>query len=376
MIRGFKRADGPEALIVGGGFFGATIAEYLVLERGINEVTLVEREPELLCRASFANQARVHNGYHYPRSFVTAFRSRVNLPYFVRDHAEAVRKDFTKVYAIARSGSKVNARQFERFCLEIGADFELADNSLKSLFDAHFVEAVYRVQEYAFDATKLRERMQSALVRCGVDIRLDSAVKEVRPVGDQFEVKIVRGDIEYCMRVKWVFNCTYSSLNHIGFTEGKAVRTALKHEIAELGLIRPPAELVSVGVTVMDGQFFSTMPFPALGLHTLSHVRYTPHDSWEDRMGLNPRARLEEYSKDSRLERMLRDVVRWMPCMRNAEPAGTMFEVKTVLVRNEADDGRPILFERHSQWPRFFSVLGGKLDNVYDILERLRAEKF
>jgi hypothetical protein len=32
----------------------------------------------------------------------------------------------------------------------------------------------------------------------------------------------------------------------------------------------------------MGGPFFSTMPFPALGLHSVSHVRYTPHKGWID----------------------------------------------------------------------------------------------
>ena len=84
-------------------------------------IVLVERESALLTRASYNNQARVHNGYHYPRSFTTAYRSRVNLPKFVLDWSQAVKKDFTKLYAIARRNSKVTARQFERFCREIGA---------------------------------------------------------------------------------------------------------------------------------------------------------------------------------------------------------------------------------------------------------------
>ncbi|MBD3843073.1 MAG: D amino acid oxidase (DAO) family protein, partial [Campylobacterales bacterium] len=49
----------------------------------------------------------------------------------------------------------------------------------------------------------------------------------------------------------------------------------------------------------------------------------------------------------------------------------SLFEVKTVLVKNETDDGRPILFEEYPSLPGFYSVLGGKIDNIYDVLERL-----
>jgi hypothetical protein len=234
---------------------------------------------------------------------------------------------------------------------------------------------VYRVEEFAFDAACLREQLRADLIRSGVSVRLRANVVRLEPKGDMFEVGIDEGDGRSVMlRTRLVFNCTYSGLNHVGFTGGECVRTQLKHEIAELGLIRPPMDLARVGVTVMDGQFFSTMPFPALGLHTLSHVRYTPHCFWMDDPKVNPYSRLDGYARESRLDRMLRDVCRWMPCMSDAKPEGTLFEVKTVLVRNESDDGRPILFERNCDHPGLFSVLGGKIDNVYDILERLRLE--
>ena len=84
-----------DAVIIGGGFYGSAIAIYLAKTRGLRRLILLEREPELLIRASYNNQARVHNGYHYPRSFTTAFRSRVNLPRFVRDWPQVVKQDLT-----------------------------------------------------------------------------------------------------------------------------------------------------------------------------------------------------------------------------------------------------------------------------------------
>ena len=118
-----------DAVVVGGGFYGAVIADYLARERGLQRVVLLEREADLMARASYANQARVHNGYHYPRSFTTAYRSRVNLPRFVSDWSSAVDTGLTKLYAIARRHSKVTAAQFQRFCRSIGAPLEPAPPS-------------------------------------------------------------------------------------------------------------------------------------------------------------------------------------------------------------------------------------------------------
>ena len=57
--------------------------------------------------------------------------------------------------------------------------------------------------------------------------------------------------------------------------------------------------------------------------------------------------------------------------MRDARHLQSLFEVKTVLARNEVDDGRPILLRREAGSPRLLSVLGGKIDNIYDALEAL-----
>ena len=58
------------------------------------------------------------------------------------------------------------------------------------------------------------------------------------------------------------------------------LKTSIKHEITEMALIEIHSEIKDIAVTVMDGPFFSLMPFPSAELHTLSHVRYTPHISW------------------------------------------------------------------------------------------------
>lgn len=137
-----------------------------------------------------------------------------------------------------------------------------------------------------------------------------------------------------------------------------------------------PEALQNLGITVMDGPFFSMMPFPARQLHTLTHVRYTPHLSWQDEAGIAPYSRLRDYDRITRVDRMLRDVSRYMPAVTQARHMDSLFEIKTVLVKNESDDGRPILFEKYEQLPGCYSVLGGKIDNIYDVLEKLDEEVF
>ena len=73
---------------------------------------------------------------------------------------------------------------------------------------------------------------------------------------------------------------------------------------------------------------------------------------------------------------MIRDAARYMPTIANSKHARSLFEVKTILEKNEADDGRPILFERHNDIQSVYSILGSKIDNIYDVLQRLDGEQF
>jgi glycine/D-amino acid oxidase-like deaminating enzyme len=362
-----------DAVVIGGGFYGTVIATYLTKKRGFSKVVLIEREPDVLMRASYNNQARVHNGYHYPRSFTTAFRSRVNLPRFVRDYPSAVKQDFTKLYAIAKRNSKVTAKQFERFCREIEARLEPAPPSLSKLFESRLIEQVFLVEEYAFDATQLARWARQELDEAGVEIRLNTRVKSIRTMEDSLSVECDGKDGGAELSTRFIFNCTYSGLNQFS-GDFPGTRTKLKHEITEMALVRPPPALSGLGITVMDGPFFSMMPFPARGLHTLSHVRYTPHLHWEDAAGLDPYQRLSEYDHATWVDRMVRDAARYMPGILDAQYVDSLFEVKTILVKNEGDDGRPILFEQHPEMPKCYSILGGKIDNIYDILEKLDVE--
>src|SRR4051794_17178888 len=130
-------------------------------------------------RASYANQARVHNGYHYPRSVLTALRSRVNYPRFVAEFRPAVDESFEKIYAVGRRFSKVTADQFYQSMKRIGADIRPAPKRLAGLFDPAYVEGVFLTQECAFNATILKEIMAERVRRAGVEVRLNTSVNSV-----------------------------------------------------------------------------------------------------------------------------------------------------------------------------------------------------
>ena len=356
---------------MGGGFFGTSVAHYLKTVRQFAKVTLIERESEAMMRASYANQARVHGGYHYLRSFTTAFRSRANLARFCAEFPDAVDTPFQSIYALAARQSKMTLRQLERFCAAIDAPLDPLPDHLLALFEPRLIAGAWLTEEKVFDSIKLRAIMLARLRAAGVDLRFGQAVSAITSAPGQANVATVGGET---VRADYVFNCTYANLQNLAGPGAPDFNLA--HEIAEVTLVQPPPELAEVGITVMDGPFFSCIPFPARGLHSLTHVRYTPHRGWPDQPGEDPDQQLQAYDKATSVDWMIRDASRFVPAMAKAEPIATLFEVKTILRRNADDDGRPILFERHGAEGRLISILGGKLDNIYDALQRLDQESF
>src|SRR5687768_1435554 len=359
-----------DAAVVGGGFFGASLAHHLARERG-QRVVLFEQDAALMGRASYVNQARVHQGYHYPRSLLTAVRCRINFPRFAADFADCMFDRFENTYAIARSVSKVTAEQFRTFCERIGAPLAPAPPAVRRLFDADRIEAVFSAPEICFDALRLRDRMVERLGEAAVTIRLGADVRRVRPLAPRvLEVASWEaGDIRRTTAAA-VFNCTYARLNRLRTGSGlPALR--LKHELTEMALVEVPAALARRGVTVMCGPFFSLMPFPARGLHTLSHVRYTPHCEWSDGPGEPGRDADDVLRARPRTHfpHMVRDAARYLPALAECRHVDSLWEVKTVLPRSEVDDSRPVLLHADPELPGLTSVLGAKIDNIYDIIE-------
>lgn len=351
-----------DAIVLGGGFYGCCIA--LLLARRLPRVAIVERENALLRRASLINQARVHGGYHYPRSVMTAARSLVNFPRFNADFKPAIVDDFTTLYAIARHGSKVNAGQFYNFFNKLGAPIAPATPDMGKLFNPLFIEQAFIVRENVFDAAILATILSERLEAAGVSILFGAEAKRVGKDEARFKVATSQGELTADI----VFNCLYSRINALLKDSGLPL-APLRHEITEMALVEP-GPFAKLGLTVMDGPFFSLMPFPARGLHTLSHVRYTPQRSWTDAETFHDGYQaLAESEPASHFGFMQRDAARFVPLIGELKQADTLFEVKTILTRNDHDDGRPILFREEPAMPNFFTVMGGKIDNIYDILE-------
>ena len=359
-----------DTIIIGGGFYGLRIAQFLREEIGQAHILIIEKMPDVMMRASYNNQARVHGGYHYPRSVLTAIRSKVNLPIFSEEYSYAVDKRYTNYYSVANNFSKVTSKQFERFYERIGAEMTTSEDG-KSYFNPKLIDEVFQVKEYVFNAAKLKHQLIDKLKVLEVRIHKNEEVSRIAKT--TIGIKVITDKATYT--AKSVINSTYSSINNVNKNSGLPI-IPFKHELTEMCLVNVPDSLKGKGYTVMCGPFFSLMPFPDRGMYTLSHVRYTPHSEWQDSTNQvrNSHSYLNEINKISHFPQMKADIVRYMPAAEGIEYSGeSLWEIKTVLPQSEGDDSRPILYkDNFGGINNYICIMGGKIDNIYDVFRELR----
>ncbi|GIC77250.1 FAD-dependent oxidoreductase [Moritella sp. F3] len=359
--------------IIGGGFFGLYLAEYF--SRLNKKVLIVEKESDAMQRASYTNQARVHNGYHYPRSVLTALRSRISFPRFVDEFKSCIDSDFDKYYMISNRLGKVTPNQFEKFCDRIGASHEPAPSSIHRLVQPNMIDGIFKVKEFAFDSVLLKETMLDRIQNNGVEILLNHCVTTIKQnqSSSLLELSINSDSETLNVTSKQVYNCTYSLLNSV-LADSKIELIPLRHEMTEMCIVDVPDELKKVGFTVMCGPFFSIMPFPSKQAHSFSHVRYTPHYEWDDNNQsayVNAHNLYRENNKRSAFKKMKLDAQRYMPILSDVKYKESLWEVKTILPSSDTDDSRPILFKANYGLPGLHCVMGGKIDNIYDVIQTI-----
>jgi glycine/D-amino acid oxidase-like deaminating enzyme len=361
-------------VILGAGIYGLYTASLLV-EKG-NTIAVIEFEPASFLRASFVNQARIHKGYHYPRSFTTAKQTASYFREFCEEFDFALMNKFENIYAIANHYSQTNAEQFRKFCEHAGIPCQEVDPA--SYFQPDLIEAAFSIQEYSFDAPKIRNHLLSKVQsHKKAEILYSTHVLRAEINNGNYDLHLSDGSI--CTASN-VINTTYASLNQIHELFGLP-KLALKYELCEVTLCKVSTAANNLGMTVMDGPFFSLVPFGTSGFHVLSAVPYTPHLTSTNSVPTfecqknNPKCTPQQLQNCSTCEARPETAFPYMRQLASKylnesitiEFEEALFAVKTIPYAAEIDDARPTLIQKINSNPNFISVLSGKISTVYDL---------
>lgn len=370
-----------DKIIIGAGLYGLYSALFCC-KLGQN-VLVLECDKTPFRRATYINQARVHQGYHYPRSLSTAIKSAGYFKRFNEDYSFCINKEFDQIYATSCSFSWTNGAQFKEFCK--AAEIPCEELNPENYFKDRMCDGVFRTREYTYDAQILKEYFLDELSRYSTscDIRFGVCIDSIVKDTDAYIISTLEGD---SFSSGFVLNATYAGTNQILDMVGYE-KFGIKYELCEIILCEVNDRLRDIGFTVMDGPFFSIMPFGKTGLHSLTSVTFTPHStSYEAVPTFKCQSECDGFCSTKRLGNcndcparpfsafpyMASLARKYMLDDYRFEYKSSLFSMKPILMSSEIDDSRPTVIRTYSEGPTFVGVLSGKINTVYDLDEVLR----
>lgn len=369
-----------DKIIIGAGLYGLYSALFCC-KKG-QRIIVLECDLAPFRRATYINQARVHQGYHYPRSISTAMKSAGYFERFNKDYAFCINREFEQIYATSSEYSWSDGKQFREFCK--AANIPCEELHPSNYFKEGMCDGVFRTREYTYDAMILKDYLLQELAKYSqlVEIRYGVNIRSIDRETDAYIVNLLDG-VSYSS--EFVLNATYAGTNQIldivGFEKFE-----IKYELCEIILCDVNDKLKNVGFTVMDGPFFSIMPFGKTGYHSLTSVTFTPHTTCYEEL---PTFTCQDRSKGFCSKVHLGNCndcpakpVTAFPYMANLarkymldeygfEYKKSLFSMKPILLSSEVDDSRPTVIRKYSKNPTFIGILSGKINTVYDLDEVL-----
>lgn len=369
-----------DKIIIGAGLYGLYSA--LFCAKLGQTVLVLECDKAAFKRATYINQARVHMGYHYPRSISTAVKSRGYFDRFNEDYGFCVHSEFDQVYATSSNFSWTNAEQFKKFCDD--ANIMCDEAPLSKYFKDGMCDGAFLTKEYTYDAQILKEYLLAEIGKYNnVTIKYGIKIVGIENTGNEYCVSLADSSN---FSTPFLLNATYASVNQI-LNMLSLEPFGIKYELCEIILCTVSEELKNTGITVMDGPFFSIMPFGKTGLHSLTSVTFTPHITSYNTLPTFPcQEKSNGFCSPERLGNCndcpAKPPSAW-PFMSNLarkylkdtlgfEYVSSLFSMKPILKASEIDDSRPTVIKKFSENPTFVSVLSGKINTVYDLDEVLK----
>lgn len=371
-----------DKIIIGAGIYGL----YAALHCGSKgqSVAVLEMDHFAFGRATYVNQARVHNGYHYPRSVSTALKSAGYFEKFNSDFSFCINREFSQVYATSNDFSWSSGEQFRAFCNAVNIPCE--ELNPNSFFKAGLCDAAFLTREYTYDAMVLKDYFLEKLSQLkNVEFYYGITIKEIIVSGSNYSV--ISEQDEFV--ASFVLNATYASVNQIIKLAGFEP-FGIKYELCEIILCQVNDKLKEYGFTVMDGPFFSIMPFGKTESHSLTSVTFTPHStSYSSLPSFDCQKKAGHYCSPNQLGNCNQCVAKpksAFPYMSTLARkylrdeyeftySNSLFSMKPILMASEIDDSRPTVIKTFSRDPTFISVLSGKINTVYDLNEVLDHEE-
>jgi hypothetical protein len=314
------------------------------------DVTLFEKNNDILQNASSINQYRLHRGYHYPRSVDTAVSAKHGTETFLEEYPCELESS-NQHYAIASFGSKVTSNDYESFMDNVGLNYEEVVSDL--LVDTH-IEKLYKVDEGLFDPKKLYDMCKARLNDSNIKILYNQEFKRI-------------DELDY----DYVVNATYSNLN-----QNSEKQSDYQFEICEKPLIKLPEKYKGMGIVIMDGPFMCIDPYSDTEYHVVGNVVHAIHYTNTGKMPEIPKKLEGLLNKGivknpsiTKWSKFKETLSKFFTNVDGVEHIGSMFTIRTVLSNRDYDDARPSIVDKESKSK--YLIFSGKISTAVDTANEL-----
>ena len=299
-----------DSAIIGGGIFGCLCA--IELSKSGKKVILLEQKSSLMNGASSNNTNRLHLGYHYPRDLNTALQCKQGFQLFLEEYSKCILKNINNYYCISNQGSKVSASKYKDFCQSAELPFKKMEKQELPI-KIHNVDCVINTKELIYDCKEIKKNIQEKLNKNNINFLTKAQVTSIKELDDSFKITIPNKDFY----ARSIINCTYSNYNVFHDDLGLK-KNIYQYELTIVPIIKWREGEPPLGITLMDGNFFSVLPHGKSGNYTLYHVNYSVYDriiaskpplKWQ-----NPRNVIPEEKAKIIYQKMVENISsQWLP---------------------------------------------------------------
>jgi hypothetical protein len=333
--------------VIGAGIFGITTAIKLARQ---HDVSIFERNSDILKGASDVNQCRIHRGYHYPRSPKTTLQVLNSEVEFLEEFSDAVINGTENYYCISKSDSYITSDDYINFCKKHNLEFSKIN---LDIVDTNSVDLCVKVKEKLFDYEKLKKNCWQKLNASGVKVLLNT--KADKEVFEKFDFVVI---------------ATYADINSL-LNNYKEKQHNYQFEICEKIFLELPQEFHNKSIVIMDGPFLSIDPVGTKNYFIIGDVVNTVHSRNVGKFPKIDEKFLPLLDKGliknppfTKLDLFLDSGSRFFPKFNEAKYVGSSFSIKTVLPEANSTDDRPTLVERIDE--NIITIFSGKISTCMD----------
>jgi hypothetical protein len=321
--------------ILGGGWYGCHIGLALARE---HDVEIHETRPRIFEGASGSIPARLHLGFHYPRSRMTRAACQEHSEAFMARYGELTAGVPVNIYAIASDHSQVD---FAQYVQTLRGEVEFVTIQDPAEFGLRNVEGALLTGERHILTDRARDFFEERLGK-----RIHYRVPPPRDLDDP--------------AWDWTIDCTFCANESAGVD---------RYEPCLVVLLQGPTDRA---VTIMDGPFPSLYPWDEeKGLCSLSSALWTPFsksiNTWA-----SARRVIDEISHDEiwpRAKAMIEQMAGFYPAVADNFTVQD-FRLSVRAMPLSGADTRLVDVARHGE--RLIRIRAGKIDAVLHAEQRVR----